>query len=209
MADNLPYYGFRWWKGKVNSNGFPIMETGFLASGHTYTPNGGSACGIRVGDPVRKATTGNFVIADGVEGAGGGLTIYGIVANILQYYDGNELVRGATRIPSGQGVWGTNYEIQTLIQVIPVFGNEFEVDIDDAAAANDTFGELQAMNGHFCDHRLQVAAAGYVTPKIDISVQSTSTQQWTIRGPSPTMQNRDYTGANTKIIVACHEPQTD
>jgi len=209
MADNLARYGFRWWGSQADSGGFPKLMRGFLASGHTYTPNGGSACGIRVGDPIRQSTTGNLVIADGVEGLAGGLTIKGIVANIIQFYNGVELQRGSDRIPAGSGVWGTNLEIQTIVQYIPVAGNIFEVDIDDAAAANDTFAEIQAMGGHFCDHRLQTAAAGYVTPKLDISVQSTSTQQWTILGPSPTGLNRDFAGLNTKVLVVCHEPQPD
>jgi hypothetical protein len=98
-------------------------------------------------------------------------------------------------------------ERRSILDVIPAAGNYFEIDCDDASTAT-TYAAYLAFIGEAADHTFDVGTverAGYANPKLDISTHLNSAGQWKIVGVSRTMNNRDFTGLNVKLIVEINE----
>lgn len=199
MANNTYKYGFRW-VGSFDGKSEPKPIPRPVASGLAYTPNGGSACDINVGDPVIQLNTGYVTIADGSEGSGGALKTYGIVMGFGRVFDG-ALMQPVNKLVNGGGVYGTNYERQTFVHVVPAANNIWEIDVDDNTTFT-TYATYLAAIGENADHILVLGSEPKVQPRLDISTHATTnTLQWRIVGISQTQENQDYSGTGVKLYV--------
>lgn len=206
---NRVMYGIRFHSTKSGSNQVSPKLARF-ASGYQPAVNGvaDTALGIRKGDPIHALSTGYFQLAAGNEAAANAAeTVDGIVVGIEQYYDGEKMIRAGNRLPYNT-VYGTNYQRESRVWYIPTEGNLFEIDVDDAATAT-TYATYLALRGEVCDHRLKTGseADGKAWPRLDISthVAPASSAQWKIEDVSRSINNKDFAGANVKLIVSIYE----
>jgi hypothetical protein len=189
MADNLQRYGFRVCQGRHAPHENPIKKK--VASGYQAT-----TADLHIGDPVSLVSDGTVALA----AAGSGL-IYGVITQILPYWDGTKMVFN-DRLPGGTAPGTTIVDRFSYVMVQRAFGTIFEVDVDDAVTAT-TLAAYQAFIEENCDHAFSVdATAKKSFPRLDISTHAvTATLQWRIVGISETGDNRDYSGAYVKLLV--------
>lgn len=208
MAANLHLYGIRFLETKNGSNmPSPILKR--VASGYAPAINGrtDTALALHIGDPVHALSTGYVQLCAGQEAAGAAAeTVDGIIVGIEQYYDGEKIVRAGHKVPYGTA-YGTVFERETRVMVIPTANNYFEIDCDDASTFT-TYATYLAAIGEAADHTFDVGTvdrAGYANPRLDISTHSTSTAQWKIVDISKSKNNRDFSGLNVKLVVEINE----
>ncbi len=202
MADNIRKYGFRWWSGNPYPAPNPIVCT--VATAESFDVSGGASnVSLRKGDPVTDLATGGVTLCAGFEAAGTGVRVFGIVDSVLPYWDAaqNLMVPG-NALPSD--IAWTGLERQSKLLVIPAEAGIWEVDVDDAVTAT-TEAAYQAFVNANCDHSLAGASGTFVNPRLDISQVVTTTAQWRIVGVSPSADNRDFSGANVKLLVRVNE----
>ena len=204
MPDNMRAYpGFKWIRSLTSAtppSAIPVR----VASGYTGAINGGSTIDINIGDPVRLIADGTVVHAAGNEGASGGEAIYGIVVNILPYWDGQRKVFG-NRLPANT-VYGSLLERQSMVEIYPAFGHVWEIDVDDTVTATTESGYV-ALIGSNCDHRFTTGSEPKTNCLLDISTTGTATAQWRVVNISGNMANQDFAGAGVRMLVTCNEPQ--
>lgn len=205
MADNTRKYGFRWVKSITGDSDCPPLVKVPLASGYAPTV-GGTGVNLNPGDPIQIASTGYGTICVGSEGTQS--VIYGIIAGFSPEYDGSVMQPRDKHI-SGSGAYGTNYERQNFMWVIPAMGQIFECDTDEVSAAYDTYAEMLAFIGENVDMILTAdTTTSRATPQLDISSHAvTSTLQWRIEGISDSQQNTDFSGAYVKLLVSVNKGQ--
>lgn len=204
MADNQKGHpGFKWAVG-YNSKPMPTPFLVPVASGYTGAINGGTTVDINPGDPVRRLSTGYFAHAAGNEGGSGGETIYGICVAVAPYYDGSAMVPG-NRLPANT-VYGTNFERQSFIHVVPANAGLWAIDCDDSSTAT-TYAAYLAFLGENADHRLTAGSEPKTNCLLDISTHGTATAQWRIEHISRTAKNQDFSGLYVELIVSCNEGQ--
>ena len=204
MVDNAVEYGFRYFR-TIAGGPCPHPIRGFVDTSESFDVNGGVAnTSLRKGDLVRRKASGGFEQSDGTEDTTE--TVWGVVAAIVRYWDG-DVMRPSSSLPSDIA-WGTNLARQTLIEVIPVQGVIWEVDVDDTVTATTEAG-YQALIGRNVQHVLSGATDGPgLEPKIDISGHATTaTFPWHIHGVSPTVKNIDFSEDNVKLLVQAHQYQ--
>lgn len=200
---NLKRYGFIW-AGSLQGASTPTVLRLPVATAYQYTVNGGNNCDINIGDPVRLLNTGYLEIADGSEGASGGETIFGIVASVEPYWDGLDM-RPSSKLPGGTA-YGTNLTRQSYLNVIPVAGQIFLTQADDASTATTEAAYL-ALVGEFCDHIHKDSGASRVDSQLDISTHGTINGQWTIIGIAD-RHKADFTAVNVDLLVTINEVQS-
>ena len=205
MTDNLRSYpGFHWQR-SLTGHTPPSPIVCRVASGYSGSINGGSTIDINLGDPVRFVSTGTVAHAAGNEAAANAAEdIFGIVCNILPYWDGTKRTPGF-RLPAGT-TYGSVLERQSLVEVIPVAGQIFEIGVDDITTATTEAGYI-AFIGENCDHRLTTGSEPKTNCLLDISTHGTATAQWRIVDISPNVANQDFSGANVRLWVTCNEAQ--
>lgn len=205
MTDNMRSMGggFKWVRSLFGHTP-PSPVTCRVASGYSGSINGGSTIDINLGDPVRFVSTGTVAHAAGNEGGSGGEDIFGIVCNILPYWDGTRRVPGF-RLPAGTA-YGSVLERQSFVEVIPVAGQLFEIEADDVVTATTEAG-YYAFIGENADHRLTTGSEPKTNCMLDISTHGTATAQWRIVNISQTVANQDFSGAYVKLYVTCNETQ--
>lgn len=205
MTDNNKGYGgFRWVRSLIGSTP-PSAIACRVASAYSGAINGGTTIDINIGDPVRFVSGGTVAHAAGNEAAGNnGQDIYGIVVNILPYYDGRKRVPG-DRLPAGT-TYGSVLERQSFVEVFPAAGHVWEIDCDDAVTFTTEAGYYSAI-GKNADHRLTTGSEPKTNCLLDISTVGTATAQWRILDISKTVANQDFTGAYVKMLVTCNETQ--
>lgn len=206
--DNTPLYGIRWAR-EWNSSDTPPVVPRFVATAAAFNINNGAqGVGLGAGDPVISLSTGGVTLCDGSEGAGGALAVFGIVAGVKPYWNATKARMDFGEVlPSGTA-WGTILERQSWVLVTPAEAGWWEIDVDDATTAT-TEAAYQAFVGENADHILSAAVGGTrALPKLDISSHATTaTLIWRIEGVSKSMYNRDFAGANTKLIVRINRAQ--
>lgn len=207
MADNIELNGFRWRRSLyATGNNEPPTVRKSVATGYQFQVGGSINVDVSPGDPLQLVSDGTVGIRAGTEGTPG--VIFGVVKNILPYWSAAQgaMVIGTT-LPGGTA-WGTNESRRSWINVIPVFGQIFEIDVSDSATAT-TFATYLSLTGNNADHIL-TAVSGETTaqPKLDIATAvGTGTAQWRIWDISETQENVDLSGANVKLEVMINEGQ--
>lgn len=200
MADNQALYGFRWQK-QLGLGSTPQPFRAFVATGYQATSNAINV-DLRPGDPVKRVSDGSVALL-----AAGTEVPYGIILAIAPFYDS---VLGAMKfgnsLPGGTA-WGTITDRQSVVSVVPVANQVFEIDADD----NTTFTTLagyQAAFGENADLTMNgVSGDTHAYPKLDISTHATTnTLNWRIL-ETATRVNQDYSGANVKLLVTANIAQ--
>lgn len=204
MADNAREYGFRWVKSSMGHVSPPVQK---LRLASAYQPAaGGTSVDLHVGDPVQVLSTGTGGIAVGSEGTQS--VIYGICAGFSPEYDGT-VMQPRNKHIGGSGAYSTNLERQNYVIVIPVVGQIFEIDCDDASTAT-TEAAYYALIGENTDMILAADVTNAndpkATPQLDISLHNTTALQWRIEDLAPRV-NTDYSGNYVKVRVSCNKPQ--
>lgn len=207
MADNTHKYGFRYVK-SLNGNsstGSPPRMRCRLASAYQPTA-GGSNCNLHAGDVVTFTTDGTIIMGVGSEGTQ--TANLGVVDGFGPVYDGT-VMQPASYFVGGSGVYGTNLDNATYVYVIPLEGNVFEVDCDDAVTAT-----TKAAYTAFIDENVDMVLVRNTSnandysadPKLDISSHSpnTTTLQFRIVDLSQQL-GIDYSGANVPLYVTVNK----
>lgn len=190
MADNATKRGFRWFRSESGSGDMPIQIYPVATSFATL---------LARGDAVKFAADGSLARA-----AAGDALICGIVQGVSQYWNGTVRTRG-TFLPAVTA-YGTDLSKQSLLQVVPVMGQIFEVDADDAVTAT-TEAAYQALVNENCDHVIESGSLNISYMALDISTHVITSAQWRIVGISPQV-NHDFTGNRVKLLVQCNESET-
>jgi hypothetical protein len=203
MTDNVACYGFRLHRSLVGEP-LPVEEM-IVATAQSFDVNGGAAnVGLGPGDPVIKLAAGGVNLCDGTEGAGGALSPYGIVMGVGPYWDAADGVMrySKTGVLPSDVAWGTVQARQSKVYVLRVDKAIWEVDVDDIVTAT-TEATYEALIGANVDPILTGAAGETrAKPMLDINtVNTTSTLIWRIVGLGNPVRNRDFAGANVKLLV--------
>lgn len=192
-TDNAQKYGFRWVK-SISGKGMPHPMRVRIASGY--------ASNINVGDPISLLATGYGGLQVGSEGTQ--LANLGIVVGFEPVYDAAQGFKvPVTKFVASGGVYGTNYEQQTIALVVPGHGSIWEVDCDDAVTAT-SYAAYFALIGENTDH---VLTATTNVPRLDISLHNTTALQWRIVDVSQTADNVDFAGNYVKLLVTPNNVQ--
>lgn len=207
MADNISRYGFRWFSSLYGNGGKPAPVKVPLASGVNFNINGDATnYNLYPGDPLKALSTGYWGLAGGFENAGNNADkVDGIVTTILPYFDSSlGRLKPNGFVPSGV-TYGTNFERQTFVEIIPTPGQIFEVDVDSATIT--TMAGYIDVFGNNADHQLAGVAANLsVNPKLHMAAGTgTGTAVWRILGLSPSQENQDLTGNFVKLLVTVNE----
>lgn len=191
--DNLARYGFRVCRGRYAPFQTPVKMK--VASGYQAAP-GAVNVPLRPGDPVQLVNDGTVAIL----AAGSGTDCYGVITQILPYWDGTRQVFGNS-LPGGTTPGTTVIDRFSYVMVQPASGTVFEVDADDATTAT-TFSAYQAFVSENADIAYSASLNVGAFPKLDISTHNTTdTLQCRIVGVSDTVENQDFSGANVKLYV--------
>ncbi len=210
MANNSARYGIRWHSSK---HGLPFAKPhpipALFASAYQPAVNGGGNVNIGSGDPITGLATGMCALCDGVEGAGGGVAVKGVLLGAGFQWSASQGAMVLSDVIQGGIVYGTNLERQTSAPYVPVADNFFEMDVVNASTTYDTVAEYQAAVGANADHRnVYDSATVRANPQLDLATVATTAAQWRIEGLSKSALNQDLTGTFAKVIVSCFEEQT-
>lgn len=200
MADNAARYGFRWnsaWNGG-KSCPVPIRMT--VATGKDHVDDSGNSVDLNIGDVVKIESTGTVTICEDTGSP------YGIIVGVHPYWDGT-VMKPSSKVPN-QNAWGTVEARRPWVDVVPVTAGIWEVDVDDATTAT-TYAAYIALVGENCNHFSAGNTANTsAAPKLDISSHATTAAlDWRIVGISQTAENKDFSGANVKLLVAANTSQ--
>lgn len=121
---------------------------------------------LSIGDFVKLISTGY------IERAAAGDTIYGVFDGAEQYYDGTVIRRGG-KLPAST-TYSTNFERQSMVRVIPAFGQVFEMCTDDVGSTYDTYAEHLAFIGENCEWITGTAVDDSSGNLLDISTHATT-----------------------------------
>lgn len=192
MADNQLRYGFRWKRG-LHSGGQPRTFRARVASAYQAT-----SVDLWPGDPVKMVSDGTIALC-----AAGDAT-YGIIAGIAPYYDGVKMVTN-DHLPGGT-TYSSVLERQSIVYIIPVAGEIFEIVSDDKTTATTEAG-YNALIGENCDVSINAdATAKRAYPELDISDHKTATAGWRIVDIAQRI-DIDFTGLYVPLLVTCNEVQ--
>ena len=205
MADNRAKYGFRYYGNLSGSGRMPIQEFRIASTYSAQVASGTTDVGLYVGDVVSLLADGTVALfADNA--ASEDAAPFGVIAGFSNVKFGPEnKARPSSYYPVGGVTYGDS-NTETRVQVVPFTQDIiWEVDVDDAVTAT-TKAAYEALIGE------NTVIAAYVpdtadsnkpkaNPKIDISVNTTTVDDFRIWGISKTQDNVDFSGANVKILV--------
>ncbi len=204
MADNTRRYGFRWIR-SIGGMPNPKPQRMRVASG--YSPVvGATPVNIQVGDPVLYTTTGTAIKGVGAEGTQ--TQTYGVCIGFGPRFDGSAMTPTNKYIYNT--VYGSNLERQTYIYVVPVVGQLFEIDCDATITSQATaIGHIGANADYILTADTSDANNPKMTPQLNVASinPATATLQLRIEDLSETMDNVDWTGAYTKLLVTFNRVQ--
>jgi hypothetical protein len=180
---NIAFKGFRWVHNRwAPTSMTPPIEVVSVATGY--------ASAIKIGDPVKRLSTGYVDLCAATEVA------YGVMVGAEQYWDGSRLRKGG-HLPASTA-WGTNEERRSLIRVIPVDGQEFEVTADDATTAT-TYAAYLAFIGENVPYVVGTGVGDYSGYQADISLHATTdTLDFRITD-IPGAKDQDFASANVRL----------
>jgi hypothetical protein len=199
MADNTHLYGFRWHSSKAGGS-MPKPVELYYATGQNDVDDGTNSIQISVGDPLKLMNTGGVKVALSNEDvsfvAVGFAPVYNATSGVIE---------PSNRVPNATA-WGTNEDRRVKILGVPVRGQIFECDCDDAVTAT-TFAAYVAFINENCTWK--VAGAGTprkADPMIDIEYHATTAALGLrLVGISGTAYNRDFSGNYVKLLVEFNE----
>lgn len=198
MANNAFQYGFRWHSSRYGGDTKPQPERHRVASAYDAAP-GGVHCNLQPGDCVKKVSDGTVALAVA------GDAIFGVIDYIGPYYDsGAGAMVFNSVLPYANGAYGTNYERESTIYIIPVAGQIFRAMADDSSTAT-TYAAYRAFIGENVD-MVNDAVTPNARPLIDISTHATTSAQWRIVDIGRDV-NTDYTGLYVPLLVTANEVQ--
>lgn len=194
--DNVARYGFRAFEGR-NAPLHSLSRPMVVATGYQASP-GGTDVDLHIGDPVRRLADGSIALAVA------GDDLYGAIVGFNPYWDGTRM-QPTSYLPGGT-VWGTIEARRSEALVVPFSAAIWEIDADDTV--NQTEAAYRALAGANADLSLSAdATLKKAFPKLDVSDIKTATAQLRVWAVSPTKENRDFTGANVKMLVVANETQ--
>jgi len=199
VPDNLKRYGLRWFKGP-NGESTPGIERHRVADAYHKTINGGGTVDLNIGDVVALVSDGTIAHCDGTEGAGGELEPYGVIASIIEYFDGTRMVTN-TKVPGATTGGGVEGRI-TKVGVIPLGRNYFKMQADDKTTAA-TEAAYRAFLGENCEFvNTYLAATRQANPQLDISTHAvTATFAFRLVDIAQTVNNIDFAESNVDLVV--------
>lgn len=192
---NTTLRGLRWVRSDFGQFQHPV-ETVRVASGY------GTA--IYRGDCVVLVDNAGVQTAERAVGSEGTKTdVYGVVIGVKQYWDGTYMQRG--RALPASTTYGSVIERASLLEVIPVFGQVFEVDCDDTSIGT-TLSSYQTNAGANADLIIEsvTGASGFALDAS--SLASTATLQVRYIGPSKGI-DQDYASSRVKVQIRFNRAQ--
>ena len=202
MADNAAKYGFRWYAGNPSPCPAPIKV--YVATSQDHQDDTSTSCLIRAGDPLKLVSTGGVNIALTTN------SVMYICVGLGPVWDGEKMAFRRT-FPNTHA-WGTNESRRPHLLAVPAKAGMWEIDVDDTTTAT-TFAAYMAFIGENTEHVVPGSATidpvGRVArPLLDISLHATTAGLgWRIVGVSDTVENKDFSGANVKLLVTVNESQ--
>lgn len=224
---NQHFYGFRWFR-SLSGNDTPQIFTLPIASG--YAPNtgvdgaGGTSVNLNIGDPVQFVDGGTLRLVQPGQATTSAVlddATFGIVAGFARVK-----LAGGVR-PNGYYPTGTTYSggiggnESTLVTVIPVKDNIFEIDAGAAPGASfDDQSEWMGAGAKGAHFTYSVLTSGIGQPKANPLISTTfdsttGIRQLRVIGVSKLADTQDYTAANVRLQVifnavqlAGYTPQT-
>lgn len=196
MANNTYNYGFRWHANAYGKTDRPQYLKCRLASAYDAAP-GGVHVNIRPGDWVKPVSDGTVALA-----VAGDTTLLGVVSHVGPYYDSGigEMVI-ADSIPYAQGAYGSNFDRETTVFVIPAIGNIFQAM---ASAATVTTRATWVAKIYENADIVNSAVTGYAHPLVDTSTLGTTNGQLRLVGLLD-RPDVDYTGLYVPLLVMANE----
>jgi hypothetical protein len=202
MADNVHRYGFRWYGGQHNScpkgREYPVADT-YQAT----IDGGGTSVDLRIGDPVKLVSDGSVALANTTD------IVFGIVVGVAGVWvSADSAMRPRDRVPGGT-TGGGLLDRQTRVLVVPAKQGLWEIDVNDVVTATTEAAYRAFVNEnveHVCTGDVTNSTQPKADPRISISSHAvTAGHGWRIVGISKTVENRDFSGANVKIVVQVND----
>lgn len=204
MSDNVAYYGFRPSRGALGMAAVGRTIRCPVASNYVSTIAGLAAgIGFRAGDPVNQLSDGtvaHLTVSDGTP-TETTMKCLGVVVAVDPWFDStigqNGAMRRADNLPPGI-VYGTNFDRQSNLLVLPAEGVTFEVDA--TGTVPTTYATWLALVGANFP-LIYSAVAPKAFPRVDVTTPVTTAEQIRVVGISQTLNNQDFSGANVKLLV--------
>lgn len=210
MADNQSMYGFRLFRGDFSGSVSPpnVAPVAVISNYDSTTPVGTAGVGFHPGDVVTIDTNGTAIHVT-APGNADVTTVqaqrpYGVVVGIGPVFNANKgqfgLMDRFNFLPAGI-TYGTNLERQSVLLIVPIAGNTFEVDVKGSAVAT-TQAAFQLLIGTNVN-LIYTASTTFANPTLDSASANyvTTPRQFRITGISPNVANQDFSGANVKLLV--------
>lgn len=206
MADNVAIYGFRPYRGGLGSiSQLQSVRVPVASAYSSATPVGTAGVGFRAGDPVNAVTDGtvqHLVVSDGTP-TETTMKCLGVVVGIDPWYDAtigqSGAMRRADNLPSPSPTYGTNFDRQSNLLIVPAEGMIFEVDATGTVPTTYA-GWLALVGANF--PLIYSAVAPKAFPRVDVTTPALTAEQIRVVGISPNLANQDFSGLNVKLLVA-------
>jgi len=203
MADNKTQYGFRWASAWNGGKSCPVPIKMTVASGQDDQDDGSNSVDINIGDPLKLLGTGGVTLALTTD------PISFICVGILPHWDaGQGVMRPNSKLPN-QTTWGTVEARRSYVMCVPATAGLWEIDCDDSSTAT-TFAAYVALIHSNCNHVVAGNTANTsAKPEINITSAGATDEAFELRimGISETAENKDFSGAQVKLIVAVNNSQ--
>lgn len=216
MSDNRHFFGIRPVQ-SVQGLTAPPTEVWPIPSAYAGVDDAAASVGLSIGDPVFLNADNALELSNGVAAAGGGAAdaLYGVLIGFQQAYDATSgKVLPVDYLPSGFGVYGTDFAKRTLGVIIRADQWEFEMDASSIAFTTEEAWHEGLVNlnaQHNCIRDVSNAAKPRANPLLytgaaGATPATTSTFLWHVVRLS--RQPQDFSGLYTKIVVRGNAVQT-
>jgi hypothetical protein len=200
VADNMKRYGFRFYKGQFNP--LPKGELYHVADAYQALSDApATACDLNIGDPVKAVGDGSVALAIS------GDPVLGIVIGVHRIFEATTgVTRPADRVPGGT-TGGGNLDRSTLVEVVPAKGIIWEIDVSGAPFPTELLyrGEINGNAEHFCGGDFSIAGRPKADPRLVLPGAVGAGLGWRIVGVSKSNLNKDFSGANVKLLVKVND----
>jgi hypothetical protein len=205
VADNYHRYGFRFYKGQFGE--LPKGEIYHVADAYQAQVDGaGASVDLNIGDPVKMVADGSVALANTTD------SVYGIIVAVHKIWESAmSATRPADRVPGGTTGGGV-IDRTTQVEVVPARGIVWECDVNDNVTATTEVAYRALIHEnveHACAGDFSIAGRPKADPRLAISTHNGAAGGaalgWRIVGISKNQHNRDFSGANVKLLVKVNE----